>query len=200
MYVPPTIIDLTAHWNIIKQFANASMVGGKSHIIINDEERKQRLWRDQLVGQSGEAALHLYTSGSIQAYIDSRSARGYRTKANDGGTDLPRAQVDIKCSNLPPGKHPGTYTLFVRDKEFNENTLYYFGLMTCVRAPFQVYVMIAGWVHGSEYIDKARPYEFNGETVVGVPFGDLYPTPPIKWDGVKYLKELPYTHFTRTHQ
>lgn len=200
MYVPQTIIDLTEHWNTIKKYADASMIGGKSHIILDDEERKQRLWRDQLVGQSGEAAIHLYTSGSIQGYIDSRSARGYRSRSNDGGTDIPGAQVDIKCSNLPPGKHPGSFVLFVRDKEFNPNTLYYLGLMTCVRSPFQVYVMIAGWVHGSEYIDKAKPYEFNGDPVAGVPISDLHPAPPIRWNGVKYLKELPYTHFTRIPQ
>lgn len=192
----PLVIDLTEHWSVIKHFANETRLGGKSCVHADQKIRSERLWRDQLVGHSGEAALHLYTHGSIEGYIKNRTERGKSPWTGDGGTDMPGAKVDIKCSYLPPGKDPGGFTLFVRDREFHENTVYYMGMMTCIRSPFQVYVTLAGWIPGEEYLAMSEQYDFNGDLVAGVPVTKLYRVVPIRWSGVTYM-DLPKTHLSK---
>jgi len=190
----PTIIDVSEHWETISRHARASCLDGKSSIIHDRAERRSRLWRDALVGHSGELALSLYMFGHPHAYVKSRLEREKNPWAGDGGTDLPGTRLDVKTSYLGPGKSPSGYALFVRPREFHQETVYVLGTMTVLRSPFKAYVGLVGWMPGKEYHQFKQSYTYHGEKIQGVPIQQLYPMMPLRWDGVTYLDAYPATH------
>lgn len=163
---------------------------GRSHIRNNENgDRAATLSSDNLTGQVGTLALHIYLRNraeGMHTYLTSRYYAMQNPTKGDGGMDFPMLNIDIKASRIRNKARDfvGGYHLIVRPKELHPNWLYYHALVDYdddwqdARTGATVY--LTGWAT-SEMLprDVATDGVFAGAYVL--PVSKLVPIPPYRW-------------------
>lgn len=124
----------------IRGHAEKAWLNGKSHVRTSDRATKGM--EDQLVGQLGEYALARYF-GVEEQYFNRRLLIEEQPYLGDGGSDLPREQVDVKTSLMRGSQNPERYNLLVRPAERHDGNIYVLALVKSLVAP--VHVLLVGW-------------------------------------------------------
>lgn len=125
-YYPPVKVDVSPYVDVIWDHVKRN--GG---IVSNFKERTQdEVYRDNFVGRSGEVALTLWLTGSVESYL-TRVERLIRlVNVSDGGSDVDGYRVDIKTSRVNPKwglNYP--YCLWVRPREYHKDVAYILGVL-----------------------------------------------------------------------
>lgn len=132
--------------DIARLYALDMEIGGQSNIRADSEARQRLLREDQFTSALGELALSVYITGSHDAYVETRNARNQDKYTGDNGSDLLGHNIDMKTSRMRRGIH-FMYNLWVRPREYKEETIYYLGLVPENRDDI---VYLAGWAYGTQ--------------------------------------------------
>lgn len=127
---------------VVRRMAQKAEIGGKSRVR-ESTARQASLANDQLIGQCGEAAVCLYLTGSLSAYIERREAINATPLVGDNGSDIPGSRIDVKASALHTSRPILQHRLAVRPAEKRVDSVYVQCL--CDVFPDWTYVVLVGW-------------------------------------------------------
>lgn len=169
-------------WDACVAHARAAELGGTSHVRRGD--RGTELPGDQLVGQLGTAAWHLYWFGHAQPYLLGRTLQNRVPHLGDGGSDVMGARIDVKTSLMRKNPDPLAYNLLVRPAERHPDTTYVLALVPSLGLRE---VLLVGWA--TEYDLPEHPVP-DGPLAGAyrLPATGLAPLPPVRWEwtGIDY--------------
>ena len=158
-------------FGMVDQMARAAMIGGMSNIR-GSQDRKEKLYEDQLTGQLGELALSLLVSGSPVLYLSRRQRINKNPRDGDNGSDLDGYWIDVKTSMIRRAKNPFSYHLVVRPREKHKGLAYILALveMKDMMAK-EADVLFVGWEMSENLPSHVQSSgEFEGAFSVGASF------------------------------
>ncbi len=157
---------------ICQYYAKNAELGGRSHLRLSD--RVAKLATDQMVGQLGTLAFHIWLYGRDQGrsrYIRIRDKADKNPWRGDHGNDIQDDRlppIDIKTSLMRSlKKPPHEYFLAVRPAEHDANHLYILALICQNLSKTYAEILLMGKCRGDELIIQATS---------GI-FGPLYGKP-----------------------
>lgn len=159
----------------IAKEAGFAEIGGISYVRTTKEDREENLTSDQLSGQMGQAALHLYWFGSFKEYAETRLRANLHPRLGDGGMDLDLKNVDIKTSKIVIDRSVMSEHLIVSPNEYRKNWVYIKGSALHPQDGKPT-VWIIGWALSKE-LELATEGYFAGKYILGVP--KLHRLPPV---------------------
>ena len=160
----------------IKSFAKKLELGGKSHIR-SEAERSKTLAADQIVGQLGEAALHVWLTGEFEPYVATQELKNSTIQRGQGdnGRDIEGTPltIDIKTTRIRNRYAPSKFKLIVSKPEYKSYRIY---VQAFVIGPYtNPTVHIAGWAYG-----KGLEFLPNYKKAMGLPVVKLNPLHTLK--------------------
>lgn len=158
---------------LAEDYASRAALGGQSHVRDADA-RRAALSEDQVTGQLGQIALHLYWHGHLHLYRVGRTVQDQYPTVGDGGMDMVGTNLDVKTSlvrtALPLEKHH----LLVRPAERHPDWCYVQALLT------ESEIHLMGWYPDSD-LDGWAATSGNFAGACAVPCSALYPLPPVRY-------------------
>jgi hypothetical protein len=137
-------------------YAEQACMGGHSQVRTVD--RQDALYVDQLVGQIGMLAGHLYYIGDYHLYVQARETANAEPWKGDGGYDIPGVNVDFKSSLMRASANPADYRLLVRPAERHRWWVYVLVLLSDLGGN----AILMGWATDEmlpAQVEQAGPFE-----------------------------------------
>ena len=164
---------------VIIAMAKKAAIGGTSQIR-GEEDRRNKLLQDQVVGQIGQYVGSLWLYGSSDPYMQSRWQANQNPTIGDGGSDILGSNIDFKTSAARKTDRPLlNYNLLVRPRELHENWVYILILVSALTKQ-QAQAHMIGWAS-----DKMLPGEPQRQGVFAgahaLTASQLNPLPPFRW-------------------
>ena len=126
---------------LARYYAEKCVTNGHSHVR-SEETREETCPEDQLTGQLGSLAIHLYLFGGLERYKATRHEMNKHPYDGDCGEDITGANIDVKASRMRTKLHMSEYYLSVAPKELREGWVYVQALVPDVRDDV---VHLMGW-------------------------------------------------------
>jgi hypothetical protein len=129
--------------------AKKACIGGRSNIRMPGD-RRRNLYCDNLIGQIGTMAGHLFLFGNSVGYVESRIRANSRPHEGDGGQDVQGMLIDFKTSLMRSSLDPLYYRLAVRPKEIHDGCRYILILVPPSRTGMSDHgmtVYVVGWAN-----------------------------------------------------
>lgn len=162
----------------LRNKARNAMIGGVSNIR-NENDRREELETDQLIGIIGHYAFVSIYFGSSQPFLVQRWYAEHNKYQGDI-SDVPGANIDVKSSRLNQERPVLTHSLIVRQKEFSRETIYVLVLVSISQDGETAEAEIVGWIHGRD-----MPQRPNTEGIFAgaysVVANRLNPVMPVRW-------------------
>ena len=148
-------------FELLETNAKKAAIGGKSQIRRN-ENRKQFLYEDQLVGQIANYAASVVLTKSSGGYKEAREIANNNPYKGDDGVDIiGLSNVDVKGSLMRYSSDPLSYRLLVRPRERHENWIY----VLCLVPKDMKRCYVVGWIKDGDL--PAKTYEGPIESLHG---------------------------------
>jgi hypothetical protein len=156
--------------------AKLACLGGASHIR-DEQDRLDRLFEDQVVGQLGQYYLSVWLHGTPAEYHLQRCVCNQRPTEGDGGADIIGSNLDVKASLMRASSDPMRYRLAVRPAELNDGWIYVLALVE----PMFTKIHLMGFAVADDLLERSTENEgpFAGARCIAA--SELTPLPPIDW-------------------
>ncbi len=176
-----TITLSQAQVELARRQATLCAINGKSNMR-GAVARTEALTEDQIVGQLGQIALHLWHVGHVMDYVKGRHVQNNYPSSGDGGEDVIGAQLDVKTSLMRRSANPLEYNLLVRPRERHDGWVYVLALVVPTWET-ECQVHLVGWATDHQLPPAETDGPFAGAHRIHA--SSLHPLPPIKyrWKG-----------------
>jgi len=160
---------------VARGYAESAELGGYSSVRSRND-RMNSLSEDQVIGQLGTLAGHLWLYGHDVFYRQTREMANADPWKGDGGCDVPGRKIDFKTSLMRAGDDPTKYRLPLRPRERHPEWVYIL-ILVAEHSESSATIHLVGWAAEHEFPQSTESGgPFAGAHVIRVPY--LHPLQP----------------------